>query len=324
MRILVVKLSSLGDLFHALPAVHNLKRGLDAEVDWVVQEEYGRLVGCFRDVSRVIPFFRRSFFRNLRTFLAALRRDRYDYVIDLQGLLKSALAARWARGAVRVGPSFHREGARWLYSSVAGKRGPGRHAVEQNLDVVAHLGLDPVPPVFPLDFPAWDTPAGHPRVALAPLSRWPSKNWPVARFVEVARRLQQARGAALFLVGSEAERPVCAEIAGALDGCVENLAGQTSLEVMGGLLQAMDLVIANDSGPAHMAAAAGTPTLAIFGPTDPARTGPYGRGHAVVCAPLPCRPCYSRICRRPGVPCMESVTSGCVTDKALELLKDCK
>ena len=139
-RVLVVKLSALGDLFHSLPAVHNLKVGLGAEIDWVTQKEYVDLVRCFTDVDRVIPFYRKAFFTNLKLFLEELRTRDYDYVIDLQGLLKSAIVARLARGKERIGPSFHREGSHLFYSAVAGEPARNRHAVEENLDIVRHLG----------------------------------------------------------------------------------------------------------------------------------------------------------------------------------------
>ena len=121
MQILIVKLSSLGDLFHALPAVHNLKVGLDATVDWVVQSEYADLVRCFSDVDRVIALDRSALVDNWVPFRDALREREYDLIVDLQGLLKSALTARFARGCKRIGPSFHREGSRLLYHAVAGR-----------------------------------------------------------------------------------------------------------------------------------------------------------------------------------------------------------
>lgn len=103
-RILVIKLSSLGDIFHALPAVTNLQLALDAEVDWVTQPEYVELVGCFPVVSQVIPFPRRRFWSGFGTLVRAVRARHYDYVIDLQGLLKSAVVARLARGGGEWGP----------------------------------------------------------------------------------------------------------------------------------------------------------------------------------------------------------------------------
>ena len=320
-RVLVVKLSSLGDIFHALPAVHNLKVGLDAVIDWAVQSEYADLVHCFDDVDRVIPFRRRAVLAGFPRLLKELRRDHYDLAVDFQGLLKSAAVALLARGRRKIGPSFHREGAWIFYSSVAGDRNKERHAVDENLDVVRHLRLDLLAPRFAISFPAADLDAGGPRVALLPLSRWPSKNWPLDRFAAVGRRLQEEVGASIFIFGSAADRGACDRLAGSLaEGPVFNRAGQTGLPELGGALAAMDLVITNDSGPMHMAAATGTPTLALFGPTDPRRTGPYGDQHRVLTPDCGCRPCFSRRCRQPGLPCLHDITVAQVAATARDML----
>jgi len=320
-RVLIVKLSSLGDLFHALPAVHNLKTGLGARVDWVTQPEYVELVRCFTDVERVFAFPRRGWPRGLRPFLAELRRESYDYVIDLQGLLKSALVAFLARGRRRIGPSYRREGAGWFYTSAAAPRDRRRHAVEQALDVVGHLRLEPVGVKFPVKFPERRLTEPRPRVALLPLSRWASKNWPLPSFVEVGQRLRQRRGASMFILGGPADKDCGVELQRALGGGAVNLAGKLSLVETGALLKQMDLVIANDSGPIHMAAAVGTPVLAIFGPTDPRRTGPYGPRHRVLTASLPCQPCFRRNCRRLGLPCLANVRPEEVLAAAEQMLE---
>lgn len=312
MRILIVKLSSLGDLCHALPAVHGLKAGLKADVDWVTQSEYVELVRCFEDVADVIPFDRRGFPRGAWAFLRRLRLRSYDLVVDLQGLMKSAIVARLARGRRILGPSFHREGSGILYHAVAGLRNRERHAVEENLDAVRFLGL-PVPPArFPLRVPSVARPEGQPRVALFPFSRRAIKNWPEERYIHLGRRLRDERGAHLFLMGGQDDYPACAEVEKALnaDGrqpAVANLAGRTRLVETAGWLSAMDLVIGNDSGPIHLAAAQGVPVLALFGPTDPRRTGPYGDRHRVLVSGVPCRPCHERTCRYGSTACMDSI-----------------
>lgn len=275
-------MSSLGDLFHALPAVHLLKTGLDAEVDWVAHDLYGDVVSCFRDVRRFIPFPRRSLLADGPGFFSDLRAERYDLVVDLQGLLKSAWVARLARGRRRIGPSFQREGARLFYHEVAGPRDKSRHAVEENLDVVRHLQLPAGPLEFPVSFPSVPVESTRPRVALLPCSRRAEKNWPSDRFIEVARALREQRGATIYLLGSPADQSTCDRVARALAGPVHNVCGRTTLPELGGLLRAMDLLISVDSGPMHMAAAVGTRVVAIFGPTRPERTGPYGAGHRVV------------------------------------------
>lgn len=295
-RVLIVKLSSLGDLFHALPAVHNLKVALNARIDWATQPEYADLVRCFSDVERVIAFPRRRFVRGFNAFCRDLRRVRYDRVVDFQGLIKSGLVSRLARARTRIGPSYRREGADIFYSSVAGKRNLDRHAVLQAMDVIDHLGLQRLPEAFPVVFPDKPAAGPRPRVALVPMSRWASKNWPVDHFIDLGRRLRVARNASLFVLGGKDAADAGRAIETAVPGAV-NMAGKTSLVEMGSLLGQMDVLVSNDSGPMHMAAAIGTPVVALFGPTDPARTGPYGAGHRVLQAPLPCRPCHKRVCR---------------------------
>ena len=320
-RILVIKLSSLGDLFHALPAVHELKTGFGAVVDWVTQPAYTELVGRFGDVNRVLAFPRRRFLTGAAAFFRDLRRDRYDLIVDFQGLLKSALIARLARGTFRLGPSFHREGAHLFYTAVAGPRNRNRHAVEEALDAVRYLGHTPTQPISPLSFPKRPRTEPRPRVALLPCSRWITKNWPPERFIETARGLLADPGAALFLVGAAEDRPVCDAIANALEGRVVNLCGQTSLVEMGSLLQEMDLVISVDSGPMHMAAALGIPVLAVFGATDPVRTGPYGAKHRVLHHEnMPCRPCRSRQCARHDLACLADLPAGRVLAAARAML----
>ena len=276
-RILVVKLSSLGDLFHALPAIRHLKQEWNATIDWVTQTPYVELVKCFPDVNRVIAFPRRDFFKQSSEFVRDLRREKYDLILDLQGLLKSALVARMARGRKRIGPSFAREGSRLLYSAVAGPKNKNRHAVDEILDVVRYLGLEVRKPEFPVAFPKAPRPEPEPRVVFIPCSRWRTKNWPPERFVEVGRALQKRAGATIFLAGSPEDRPVCDWIEKQIGGRVVNVCGKTSLVELGSLLQEMNLTIAVDSGPMHMAAAVGRPVLAVFGATDPKRTGPYRR-----------------------------------------------
>lgn len=307
MKILVVKLSSLGDLFHALPAVHMLKTELSASVDWVTTHVYRDVVKCFGDVDRVISFYRHGVLSHLRPFLTELRRDRYDLVVDMQGLLKSAVTARLARAEQVIGPSFQREGARWFYSDVAGAADRGRHAVEQCLDVVRFLGLPVSDPVFPMQVPVRPVEGARPRVALLPVSRWATKNWPAKHWVALIDQLQADGIASLYLLGGPADRPVCADIARQTRCAAVNLAGELSLVEMCGVLQDVDLLIANDSGPVHAAAALGTPCLVLFGPTDPRRTGPYGHAHRVLKRELDCMPCLSRTCRIKTHACLEGL-----------------
>jgi len=320
MRILIVKLSSLGDLFHALPAVHNLKTETGATMDWVTQAAYTDLVRRFDDVETVIPFPRHHIIRDLRPFLHNLRQERYDLILDMQGLLKSALVARAARGDRRIGPSFHREGSRVFYDAVAGKRDKNRHAVIENLDIIAHLGLRRIPPAFPISLPETDYSAPSPHIALCPASRWETKNWPAENFAATARRLMDERGASITLLGAPEDAPICAAVERTLQGRCRNLAGITSIIEMGAILRKADLLISNDSGPVHMAAALGTPAVVIFGPTDPGRTGPFGEMHRVIQSRQDCQPCMKSRCRHPEAPCIRNVTTDEVVAAAESML----
>lgn len=284
MRILIVKLSSLGDLFHALPAVRTLRQGLGAEIDWVVQPEYGELVRCFDDVADVILFPRRRLLAGVLPFTRQVRQHRYDFVVDLQGLVKSAAITAVARGGRTIGPSANREGAHLFYREVAGEKNKNRHAAEELLDVARHLDL-PIPDQlpFPVTFPSHEGFGPGLQIALCPRSRAAGKDWPADRFARTARELLARHpDTTVHLVGSPSDHATCDQIARAVGPSAQNHAGQTTLLELGGLLGVMDLLITVDSGPMHMAAAIGTPTLALFGPTSPLRTGPYGDRHRVV------------------------------------------
>lgn len=331
-RILVVKLSSLGDTLHALPAVAEAAKRLDADVDWAVQPAFAPLVGCFACVSRVIPVPRPSDFRGWLRALRALRRGpAYDLVLDLQGLLKSALVARAARAPRRVGPSFAREGSSLFYTETAGPRDRSRHAVEECFDTLRHLGFEPpAEAAFPLRAPDVDPDAlapalagrAGPLVAVAPFSRWETKNWPAASFAEAIRLLAAERDARVFVIGGPGDRAGAEAIVRAAGVPAANLCGDLSLVQSAGLLKRCAALLTNDSGPMHVAAALGVPCVVPFGPTSPDRTGPWGRGHAVLRAPdaCPLAPCRKRVCPRGDHACLAAVSPRRAVDALLALL----
>lgn len=319
-KVLIVKLSSLGDLFHALPTVHRIKAGLGATIDWVVQAEYVDLVNCFDDVDRVIPFHRRDVLSHATHLWRDLHESAYDYAIDLQGLMKSAVIARLAGARRCLGPSYHREGSRLFYHRVAGKVDRSRHAVEQALDVVPLLGVSSNELRFPVSFPEARLTEAGPRIAIAPQSRWATKNWSVDRFVEVANSLLAARGGTVYVLGGPEDRAVADSMEAGIKGPVRNMVGRVSLVETGGILNEMDVLVANDTGPVHMAAALGIPTVVIFGATNPRRTGPYGDGHLIAESDLYCRPCLSRVCKRGDKKCLADVTVADVVEKVNRVL----
>ncbi len=314
-------MSSLGDLFCALPTVHAIKKGLDVAVDWVVHEAYVDLVRCFTDVDQVLGFPRHGFACKAMAFFRALRQRRYAYILDLQGLLKSALVCRLARGGRRIGPSFCREGTSWLLAERAGTLDKNRHAVEECLDTAHYLGVDPGTLAFPVRPPPSSIALHRPSLGLLPGSRWPTKNWDADFFIETISLLRRHKQVQVVLLGGPAEATLCRTIADGLDGDVLELAGKTTLVEMLAVLRDLDALLAVDSGPLHAAASLGTPLVALYGPTDPLRTGPYGcRDRVLTVTDLACRPCFSRTCERGDRACMGQIQPQRVVEMLLEIV----
>ena len=323
-HILVIKLSSLGDIAHALPAVRALKERTGAAIDWVVQPEYQSLLACCPDVERTIAFPRRNFARGFFPFLRELRRDKYDVVVDLQGLMKSALAARLARGRRRVGPAWAREGAPRFYDAQPAKTaGPRRHAVDELMDVVNLVAPgEALPPEPKLAVPEAESDVEPgPHVAFAPFSRWDTKDWPLEKFAELGKRLVAEMGCRIRIVGSRENEAQGEALARQIGEGARNLCGKTDLPGLCALLKGMDLLVTVDSGPMHWADALGVPMVAIFGATDFARTGPYRQlGHVVAKDGLDCRPCHSRTCARGDLACLRTLDVETVFQAALKEL----
>ena len=323
-RILVIKLSSLGDIAHALPAVRALKDRTGAEIDWVVQPEYASLLACCPAVGRTIAFPRRNFVRGCFPFLRELRREKYDVVVDLQGLMKSALAGRLARGKRRVGPAWAREGAPRFYDAQPAKAaGPRRHAVDEAMDVVNLVAPGGAAPPEPeLVFPETESDAEPgPHVAFAPFSRWDTKDWPIEKFAELGKRLAMEMGCRIRIVGGRDNEAAGEALANQIGEGARNLCGKTDLPGLCTLLKSMDLLVTVDSGPMHWADALGVPLVAIFGATDPARTGPYRQlAHVVAKEGLSCRPCHSRTCARGDWACLRTLDVETVFKAALDKL----
>lgn len=320
-RVLIVKLSSLGDLIHALPTIHGLRVGLPASITWLVNAAYAPLLRYATDVDEVIPFDRQRPLRGLWGVVSELRRREFDFVIDLTGLFKSALISRLARARLRVGPSYAREFSWLFYQRQAGSSDLNRHAVERYLDVVRALGVDERDRAFPLAFPpsSLAVDGSRPVVVLVPNARWPTKLWPASSFADVADRLCRD-GVRVVVVG--AEIPSHGDPLVGTEGVVD-LRGRTSLAELGAVLQGAALVIANDTGPMHLAAALGRKVISLMGPTDPRRTGPYGTGHRILSTFPSCSPCFSKVCRNPaGQICLRDLRPAEVYAAAVEMLRE--
>lgn len=298
MRILIIKPSSLGDVVHALPTVNLIRKKFpDARISWLIRDSLVSLLKKCPVIDERIKFCRHDY-ATFPALLSRLRRERFDLVIDLQGLFRSGLMAWATRAARRIGLADAREGARWFYNEIVPV--PRAHAVDRYLLAAKHLGCEAAPVEFPLGIPAHTPTDGL--IAVNPSARWQTKLWGDDKFAELVRQLPAKR---VVVTGSIADRMRCSFIA---QDC-RNVAGGTDLFELAELYTRCSVVISNDSGPMHIAAAVGTPVIAIFGPTDPALTGPYGKQHVVLRSGIPCSPCMKGRCTHtPRMECMQKVT----------------
>jgi len=325
MKILIVKLSSLGDILHVLPTVHEIRARTGADIHWAVHPAFAALVRTFRDVSRVVEVPRHGVLRQLPSAIRALRAERYDMAVDLHGLAKSAIVARLARADRRIGPSYCRECASLFFRERASGAAGSRHAVERAFDTLDYLGLPrPVKPLSPDDFilppPPVDFGAA-PLVAIAPVSRWETKNWPPEKFAGTVRALGETRPDLRFaVIGGKADAAAGATVADAMPGRAANLCGKTTIAETMAILARAALLVAVDTGPVHMAAALGTKCLVVFGSTRPEWTGPWGEGHRVLAAGLECQPCVKRRCRRGDMACLAAIAPAAVASAATDML----
>jgi heptosyltransferase-1 len=303
--LVIVKLSSIGDVLHGVPVAVAAKRAFpDCRVGWVVE---GRAADVLAGHPAIDHLFRmpRGWLKSA-TQVLSLRRQLRDFnadvAIDLQGLLKSGVAT-WLSGArMRIGharPASHERA--WLAYThpVATSL---THVVERNADLLSPLGVVATMPAF--DMPHWPVSRlrmqhwlQSQRLATAPAiinpgAGWPSKLWPTERFAAVARGLHRRDGIPTVVVwGGDAEQAAARRIVEDARGAAV-LAPQTTLQDLGELARLARVFISSDTGPLHLAAAVGTPCVGLFGPVPGSRNGPYGRQHVCVEPPIALRPAW--------------------------------
>ena len=315
-RILLIKPSSPGDIIHAVPVLHGLrKRYPTAQIDWLIGLAFVDLISGDPALSEVVPFDRRRFGRLGRSvritgefvsFVRGLRARRYDLVIDLQGLFRSGFLAMATGAGVRIGVAAPRELAWIFYTHRLPKLPDETHAADRNYAIAGMLGFAHEPMDFSLFVSDTDREdAGRalgkaglrrdePFVVMAPATRWETKCWPPERFGRLAAWIRSQYDHQTILIGGASDRTAGDAAAAASNGAATNLCGHTTLRQLVALIERSVLVVSGDSTPMHVAAALDRPLVAVFGPTNPARTGPYGRTSDVVRLDLPCSPCYLR------------------------------
>lgn len=307
MNVAIVKLSSLGDVVHALPVAATLRARLPgARITWMVERREACLLRGHPALDEVLPVDTRGW-RRVRSWaglgavagaimavLGRLRDGRFDVAIDLQGNLKSGVLTAATRAPVRVGFSARRcrEPLNALFTNRrVTPPASARHIVEQQLALLAPLGIHEAEPTFalPTDVVAESAVADFfaaaglkPRdriVVVNPGAGRVAKQWPVTHFATLARRLAGEAGATVLVVWGPAERERAEAIVAGARPATALLAPATDLAALTAVLRRASVVVGGDTGPLHVAAALGVPCVGLYGPTDPARNGPYGVGH---------------------------------------------
>lgn len=333
MQILLFHLNQIGDFCFSLPVAQNIRAAYpDAQICSVVRSNLAALA------ERAVPIdcveIRPDSILGYPEFIGRLRGRRADLAVVISTSTVSMWLA-WTSGSKRV-VAFDKDWAKILVKERVKSVGPP--SLKNNMRLAAY---------FNPDLPSRDyrellavreddekvadellqaagvTPSEQVAVLAplaSPLRRW--KCWPKERFAALAGRLAERTGAVAVFVGTSEERPEIEEIVQATEARAVNLAGETDTATVLGLLNRAAVLIGLDSGLAHLSGAVGSPTVAIFGPTDPDLTGPVGKNTAVVSANLECSPCHRRAARCPHRDCLMQITVDEVLEKALGVMNE--
>ena len=322
---LIVRLGSLGDLIHTLPAVAAIRRAHpDARIDWLVEAPHRELLDLVPILSSVIVMKGRNLGGWLETS-RVLKGRHYDVALDFQGLIKSAALARFSGAREVVGfdrAALREPAARFFYTRSA-QVGEGRHVIAKNL-ALASAVLDQAVTMreswdgrAALDFPMREIESGaleqlrEQRVGrfalINPGAAWPNKRWPADRFGAVATTLRDEYGLTPIVLWGPGERALAESVVAASNGAAV-VAPETQLPDLVALARAAAFMISGDTGPLHIACAAGIPTVSLFGPTDAKRNGPWDARDVVLTRYDQC-PChYKRQCQQPDSWCLADIS----------------
>ena len=304
-RYLVVRLTALGDILHTVPAVAALRAAhADARIDWVVERKWAPVLEGSPAIDNVIPFDRRSVWAAVEC-VERLRENQYNCAIDFQGLYKSSLLAGFSGAGRRIGfdRAWAREdGAAMFYTERVIPA--GRHVAELNYSLAERAGASrPAKPEYPLRVPAGGAASVRARlhdlgisgeyVVVGPGGSWRAKCWPAERYGQFCREIEKRFDVSVVVIQGPGEKSLAEETARAAVPARPAILATTIEELMG-LLAHARCVVAADSGPLHLAAALGTQVIGLYGPTDPARNGPFVPGAVIVHKARPDEISYKR------------------------------
>jgi heptosyltransferase-1 len=323
-KFLLVRLSSLGDIIHTLPAYSALRSAFaDARITWVVEDKGREILELVPGLDRIVVISAKKWKWHSRALRSEIRRvvseirDKDQVAIDFQGLIKSGLLTWLSQAKQRVG--FARSDLReplagWFYTSRSRPYSDQGHVIFKNLNLLESLGIRQQEPAFPLALPdnlrervqdrlndlGFD--GGSRLVVLNVGAAWETKRWSAAKWSALIQDLPRKDVFPLLLWGSEQENSLAQEISKATGALA---APFLTLKEVIALLDAAELVVSGDTFALQAACALGRPAVAIFGPTTPERNGPFREEDKTAFHPLPCSHCYKRSC--PDIKCLEAV-----------------
>jgi ADP-heptose:LPS heptosyltransferase len=321
---LIVLTGSLGDIARALCLPAHLKAHFPGcRLTWLVETRWQALVSGHPHIDRSVVFEKVWRYSAAAKVLKQLNRDKYDIALDLQRIFKSGLLSRVSGAGRRIG--FHPRNAKemnWLFNNEhIGYQKDHLSKLRHYLKFCEHLGL---PPPQRLDFglasvsqrSSRDPAIRSPYIAVVMGSSWPSKNWHLAGYRELILKILASNRHAVVLLGDRNQAGFAGKLKDQLPPeSVTDLVNRTSIGELVGILGRANAALGPDTGSGHLAAAVGTPYVALIGPTLPERVAPHGCEHLVVKGSPPCSPCAKKRCPEPRYGCMENISADAVFDK---------
>ena len=335
-NILVVKLSAIGDVIHALPVSYAIKETFpNAKVTWVVEPPAYDLLKMNPCVDKIILFQKKEFksfggfVKKFFPFKKELQQENYDAVLDLQGLFKSAAIAFFAKSNIKLGICNMREMSDKISKPVVGEHSTG-HIVERYLDTARAIGCKVNRVVFPLEVPFEEVrkaemiiehagvPKNSPYVVLVVGANWPNKRWSSENFAALSDWLYELKVMPVIIGNGAVDEQKAREIESMTEIPPINLVDKTNLMQLTHIIKNARLVIGGDTGPVHLAAGLGIRTIELMGPTDAKRNGPYGQIQNAIEVERPCRFCWKRACPK-GDDCLEKIPVKLVEEKISQM-----
>lgn len=331
-NVLIVKLSALGDVIHALPVSYAIKETFpEAKVTWVVEPPSLDLLKMNPCVDKIILFNKKNF-RSLKGFMKEffpfkheLQEESYDAVLDLQGLFKSAAIAFFAKSNIKLGICDMREMSDKVSKPIIGENAQG-HIVERYLDTARAVGCVVGEVVFPLQIPVEESEKarvimehagirdGNPYVAFVVGANWPNKRWPAEHFAALGDWFYQLAVIPILIGNGILDEQLAKEIEAKMEIPPINLVNRTNIPQLAHVLRSSRLIIGGDTGPVHLGAALGVRTIMLMGPTNVERNGAFGQLQNVIEVERNCKGCWKRACPLKEI-CLEKISPDLVREK---------